>query len=82
MMFWFSESTPMGRKLNWERNTEMKRAGSSGYSIVDETEFRSRDTAAKWLERAEEWNNRMVRLKRNIARSKAEKKRPKPPWVE
>jgi hypothetical protein len=81
MMMWFSESTAMGRKLNWERNTEMKRARSSGFSIVDEAEFRSRDTAAKWLQNWEEWNSRMLQLQRNIARSKAEKKKRALPWV-
>jgi hypothetical protein len=69
----FSEAV-MARRLNWERNTENRRA-KSGMSITDETEFRSRDMASRWIASAEEWNARVAKRKAAVARHKAAKKR-------
>jgi hypothetical protein len=69
----------MAKRLDWEKNKENRKA-KTGYCIVDEQEFRSRVTAARWLQGAEEWYARVAR-REAVARRKAKKKRAKLPWI-
>jgi hypothetical protein len=63
-----------GKKIELRKNTENPGA-KFGKSIVDKTEFRSRDTASRWIASAEEWNARVGKREAAVARHKAEKRK-------
>jgi hypothetical protein len=74
-MYQFLESeAAMSRRIDWERARD-KRRGQRGLSLKDETEFRSRDVAARWLERAEDRERRKAK---RIERLKAREERRSP----
>ena len=45
----------MAKRIDWEKR---KFDGRKTTSVTDESEFRQQDVAAKWIARAEEWEQR------------------------
>jgi hypothetical protein len=58
-------------KLEWEKR---KFDGVPKLSIKDEAEFRQGDAAARWLEKAEEWEVRRKRIAKVLKRAKQRRK--------
>jgi hypothetical protein len=57
----------MARRRDWEKRRFDSR---SKITIIEEQEFRDHDLAARWLQRAEEWQKRVGKQKRNRKRKK------------